>query len=97
MPRKSEGLSADVRVRATPDEAQMARDIASQLGMSQNRAMRWVIRYAWQHATATTDHSTCPPSSPCAGATRGLTPGRQRPTAAVIEGQTTITHTANVE
>lgn len=96
MPRKSEGLTEDVRVRATPDEAQMARDIAAHLGTSQNRAARWALRYAWQHATSTTDHTACPPNSPCAAATRGLTPGRQR-TPAAMQDQMTITHSATVE
>lgn len=94
MGRPSEGLSENVRVRATPDEAQMVRDIAAHLGLSQNKAARWALRFAWQHATSTTDHTTCPPNSPCAGATRGLT-GRQR--AAADADQMTITHSATVE
>lgn len=95
MPRQNEGLTQDVRVRATDDEAQMTQDIAAQLGTSKNRAMRWALRFAWQHATSTTDHSACPPNSPCASATRGLTPGRQR--AAAAPDQMTITHSATVE
>lgn len=71
----------------------MLRDIAAQLGMSQNRAVRYAIRYAWQHATSTTDHTQCSGTHPCASATRGLTPGRQRP-ARQLDGQTTITHAA---
>ena len=70
----------------------MLRDIAAQFGFSQNRAVRYAIRYAWQHATSTTDHTRCSGSHPCAGATRGLAPGRQR--AAPPSGQTTITHAA---
>lgn len=96
MPRKSEGLTADLRLRLTGDEAQMARDIAAHLGTSQNRGMRWALRFAWQHATSTTDHTACPPNSPCASATRGLTPGRQR-TAAATPDQMMITHSATVE
>lgn len=96
MPRRNEGLTEDVRVRATPDEAQMARDIAAHLGLSKNRATRWALRYAWQHATSTTNHTACPPNSPCAGATRGLTPGRQRTTSDAPD-QMTITHSATVE
>jgi hypothetical protein len=96
MPRQSEGTTEDVRVRATPDEAQMARDIAAHLGTSQNKAARWALRYAWQHATSTTDHKACPPNSPCASATRGLTPGAKRPPAAAPD-QMTITHSATVE
>jgi hypothetical protein len=95
--RPSEGLSEALQARTTPDEAQMARDTAAQLGLSQNKALRWAIRYAWQHATSTTDHSTCPPNSPCAGATRGLTPGRQHAAAARNTDQMTITHSATVE
>lgn len=94
--RPSHGLTAQVNIRAQPDEAQMSRDIAAQLGTSQNQALRWAIRYAWQHATSTTDHSTCPPNSPCAGATRGLVPGRQH-AAAARDDQLTITHSATVE
>lgn len=96
--RPSDGLTDDIRVRATADEAQMLRDIAAHLGLSQNRASRWAYRVAWQHATSTTDHSTCPPNSPCAAATRGLTPpkGRQR-SAAGTSDQLTITHSATVE
>ena len=95
--RPSDGLTDKLTVRSTSDEAQMARDIAAQLGMSQNRAARWAFRYAWQHATSTTDHTTCPPNSPCAAATRGLTPGRQRSATAVNDQQMTITHSATVE
>ena len=95
MPRQSEGLTAALPSRVQPDEAQMARDIAAQLGVSQNKAVRWALRYAWQHATSTTDHKTCPPNSPCAGATRGLTGGRQR--AAAAADQMTITHQATME
>lgn len=96
MPRKSEGLTAALPARVQPDEAQMARDIAAQLGVSQNKAVRWALRYAWQHATSTTDHAACPPNSPCASATRGLTPGTKRPPAAAPD-QMTITHSATVE
>lgn len=94
--RPSDGLTAQVRIRTQPDESQMARDIAAHLGLSGNRAMRWAIRYAWQHATGTTDHTTCPAHSPCAHATRGLTPGKSsaRPAAG---DQMTITHSATVE
>lgn len=95
MPRPSEGLTASLPARVQPDEAQMARDIASQLSLSQNKAIRWALRFAWQHATSTTDHTTCPPNSPCAGATRGLLPGRQR--AAAAPDQMSITHSATVE
>lgn len=96
MPRQSEGLTHQIQTRGTADEAQMARDIAAQLGMSQNRGLRWALRFAWQHATSTTDHTTCPPNSPCAAATRGLTPGRQR-TSLGSDDQLTITHSATVE
>lgn len=97
MVRKSDGTTESVGSRVTPDEAQMIRDIAAQLGpkTSQNRAVRWAIRYAWQHATSTTDHKHCPGNSPCAGATRGLTTGRQR--APQNDGQTEITHQATME
>ncbi len=95
MPRVDEGTTEGVRVRATPDEAQMLRDIAAHLGLSQNKAVRWSLRFAWQHATSTTDHTACPTNSPCASATRGLTPGRQR--AAGMPDQMTITHSATVE
>lgn len=94
MPRKNEGL-IDVRVRATPDEAQMVRDIASHLGMSQSRSVRWAIRYAWAHATSTTDHSACGSNSTCAGAVTGVTPGNRQRTAPDA-GQLTI-HQATVE
>jgi hypothetical protein len=94
MPRKSEGLTAALPSRVQPDEAQMAREIAAQLGFSQNKAVRWALRYAWQHATSMTDHKTCPVNSPCAGATRGLA-GRQR--AAPDTDQMTITHQATME
>lgn len=93
--RPSDGLTNSMHVRSTPDEAQMARDIAAQMGLSQNRGLRWAIRFAWQHATSTTDHKACPPNSPCASATRGLTPGRQR--AAATPDQMIITHSATVE
>lgn len=97
MPRQSEGLTHGVRVRATADEAQMVKDIGAQLGMSQNRAARWAIRFAWQHATSTTEHDSCTAHSPCAGATRGLSSdGRQHATP-VPEGQQQITHEAAVE
>jgi hypothetical protein len=96
MPRPSEGLTEDVRVRATPDEAQMARDIAAHLGTSQNKAARWALRYAWQHATSTTDHSACPANSLCASATRGLIPGKAARDAGHAD-QMTITHSATVE
>lgn len=77
--RPSEGLVQLRGPRVLPDEAQMARDIATELGTSQSRALRWAIRYAYQHILSTTDHTKCPKDSPCAGATRGLTPkGRQR-------------------
>lgn len=57
----------------------MVRDTAAQLGISQNKALRWLIRYGYQHIITTTDHTKCPKDSPCAGATRGLAPkGRQR-------------------
>ena len=95
MPRKSEGLEIQFQTRAQPDELQMRKDIAAHMGMSLNKAMRWALRYAWQHATSTTNHQTCPPNSPCAGATRGLTPGRQRAAAPV--DQLSITHSATVE
>lgn len=96
MPRQSDGTTEDVRVRATPDEAQMVRDIAAQLNVSGNRAARWALRYAWQHATSTTDHGQCGPNSPCAGATRGIAPSRQRSAAPTVD-QLTITHSATVE
>lgn len=96
MPRKSEGLTVALPARVQPDEAQMARDIAAHLGLSQNKAIRWALRHAWQHATSTTDHTACPPNSPCASATRGLTPGRQRAATATPD-QMTITHSATVE
>lgn len=95
--RPSHGLTEQLRLRVQPDEVQMGRDIAAHLGTSQNQAYRWAIRLAWQHATSTTDHSTCPPHSPCAGATRGLIPGRQRTAAAPDDNQLTITHSATVE
>lgn len=85
-----------MRVHAQPDEKQMAADIAAHLGVSRNRALRWAIRYAWQHATSTTDHTTCPAHSPCASATRGLTPGKAAPRPAGGD-QLTITHSATVE
>ena len=96
MPRKSEGLTVALPARVQPDEAQMARDIAAQLGTSQNKAVRWALRYAWQHATSTTDHSACPANSPCASATRGLTPGKAAHAAGHAD-QMTITHSATVE
>lgn len=95
--RPSEGLTNALSAKMTSDEAQMARDTAAQLGLSQNKALRWAIRYAWQHATSTTDHSTCPPNSPCTAAIRGLAPGRQHAAAARNDGQMTITHSATVE
>lgn len=98
MPRQSEGLTEQLQTRATPDERQMARDIAAQVGVSQNRALRWALRFAWQHARSTTDHTTCPPTSPCAAATRGVTPGRQRtPAGTSSHDQLTITHSATVK
>ena len=95
MPRENEGLELQFQTRAQPDEVQMRADIAAQLGMSLNKATRWALRYAWAHATSTTNHQTCPSNSPCAGATRGIYPGRQRATAPV--DQLTITHSATVE
>lgn len=97
MGRPSEGLTDNLGLRVQPEESQMVRDIAGQLGMSANRAVRWAIRYAHQHATSTTEHDQCPRISPCANATRGLRviAGRQR--TPVAEGQTMITHTAPVE
>jgi hypothetical protein len=92
--RPSDGTITQLQVRSQPDEAQMARDIAAHLGTSQNKALRWAIRYAWQHATSTTDHTTCPAHSPCAGATRGLS-GKAAPRPA--GDQMTITHSATVE
>lgn len=97
MARTSEGLTHDLRVRATPDEAQMAADIAAHLGTSGNRAVRWAIRLAWQHATSTTDHQHCPTNSPCANATRGLSAPAGRHRTPVQDGQTVITHEATVE
>jgi hypothetical protein len=94
MPRKSEGLRP-LPARVQPDEVQMARDIAGHLGVSQNRAVRWALRYAWQHATSTTDHTTCPAHSPCASATRGTAPGKAAPRPA--GDQMTISHAATVE
>lgn len=94
MPRKSEGLHP-LPARVQPDEAQMARDIAGHLGLSRNRAMRWALRYAWQHATSTTDHSACPVNSPCASATRGIAPGKT--SARPAGDQLAITHSATVE
>lgn len=98
MARKSEGLT-QLGGRVTPDELQMVRDIAAYLGMSQNRAVRWAIRLAHQHATSTTDHQHCPRNSPCASSTLGVTPGgRKRSSApAVPDGQTLITHQATLE
>lgn len=95
MARPSDGITESARLAMTPDEAQMAADIAAQLGMSRNRAIRWALRYAWQHATSTTDHRSCTGTHPCASATRGLTApaGRQR---AALQGQTTITHQATM-
>lgn len=93
--RPSDGLTDSTHVRSTADESQMVRDIAAQLELSKNKAIRWALRFAWQHATSTTDHTTCPPNSPCASATRGLAPGRQR--AAADTDQMTITHSATVE
>lgn len=92
MARVSEGLTEQIGPRLQPEELGMLRDIAALLKMSQNRAVRYAIRYAWQHATSTTDHTRCSGTHPCASATRGLTPGRQR--AAQTSGQTTITHAA---
>lgn len=94
MPRKDEGL-VSLGNRATADEKQMTRDIAAHLGISQNRAMRWAIRYAWAHATSTTDHTTCGGTSTCAGAVAGTTPGNRQRTAP--RDQLTITHQATVE
>ena len=95
MPRKDEGLFP-LGNRATEAERQMIRDTAAHLGISQNRAVRWAIRYAWAHATSTTDHTTCGSNSTCAGAVTGTTPGnRQR--AAPHADQLTITHEATVE
>lgn len=96
MARVSEGLTEDVRVRATSEEAQMVRDIAAHLGLSQNKASRWALRVAWHHATSTDNHTACPPNSPCAAALRGITPGAKRPPAAAPD-QMTITHSATVE
>lgn len=95
--RPSHGLTKQVHIRSQPDEAQMVHDIAAQLGTSVNAAGRWAFRYAWQHATSTTDHSTCPPNSPCAGATRGITPGKAARGGDVQPDQMTITHSATVE
>lgn len=92
--RPSEGLTP-VGARLTDDEAQMVRDIAALLKVSQNKGIRWAIRYAAQHASSTDDHTLCTRNSPCATATRGLTPGRQRD--AATEGQLFITHTATLE
>lgn len=93
--RPSDGLTDSRHVRTTADESQMIRDIAAHMGLSLNKAARWAFRYAWQHATSTTDHKACPPNSPCASATRGMTPGQQR--AAAAPDQLTITHSATVE
>lgn len=97
--RPGEGLSKQLTPRVTDDEAQMVRDVAALLGTSQQRAVRWAIRYAHQHATSTTDHQTCPKNSPCSAARLGITPGGKRRSApdTVPEGQTLITHTATVE
>jgi len=95
MARPSDGITESARLAMTPDEAQMAADIAAHLGTSRNRAIRWAIRYAWQHATSTTDHTVCTGTHPCASATRGLTApaGRQR---AAQAGQISITHEATL-
>ncbi len=98
MPRESEGLTHQLGPRVTADENQMLRDVAAHMGLSLNKAVRWAIRYSWAHATSTTDHSSCTGTSTCAGATAGLTGGRQRTTPQ--EGkhdQLMITHQATVE
>lgn len=96
--RPSEGLTENLGGRITGNEAQMLRDIAAQLGLnSKNRAVRWAIRYAWQHATSTTHHDTCGRNSTCASATLGITGGRQRTAPHVDTGQMAITHEATME
>lgn len=65
MARKDEGLTAGLGLRVQPDEAHMMKDIAGGLGLSQNRAARWMIRFAWQHVTSVVDHTECPQESPC--------------------------------
>lgn len=100
MARPSDGTTVDLRTRVTPDEAQMAADIAAILGTSGNRAIRWAIRVAWQHATSTTQHQQqCTGNSTCASATRAISgKGRQRAprTSTTPEGQTLITHQATM-
>lgn len=96
--RPSHGLTKQIHVRARPDEAQMGRDMAAHLGTSMNAAYRWAIRYAWQHATSTTDHSACVPTSPCAGATQGITPGKAAHDGTTAQSdQMVISHSATVE
>lgn len=100
MPRVREGTTEDVRVRATPDEAQMAADIAAHLGLSKNKAARWALRFAWQHATSTTDHSMCPRNSPCAAAIGGVTTApraARRTPSGTQHDQLSITHSATVK
>lgn len=65
MARRHEGLDASLGLRVTSDEAQMMKEIAAKLGMSQNRAARWMIRFAEDHVTNVEDHTLCPEESPC--------------------------------
>lgn len=74
MVRRTEGTTTGINLRVTPEEEQMARQIAERHGMSRNSGVRWAIRFAVEHAISTTDHTHCAGTSPCAEATQGLTP-----------------------
>lgn len=96
--RPNEGLTEHLNGRVHPGEVQKVKDIRAQLGeSSDNRAIRWAINYAWQHATSTTDHSTCGENSPCAGATRAISKDAPQKAAPVPQGQTMFSHSATVE
>lgn len=78
MARLDEGTTSNLHTRATPEEAQMLGDIAKRLGLSANKGARWAIRFAYEHAVSTTDHTNCAGTSPCANATQGIRPGTPR-------------------
>lgn len=97
MARANEGLTEQLGPRITPEELQFLVEISKYLGkISNNRGLRYAIRYAHQHATSTTDHTKCLPHSPCAAALRGLDPAAAR-TGPALPGQTSLTHEATME
>lgn len=97
MARQSDGITEQIGPRITPEELQMLVEVGQLLSTSSNRAIRYAIRVAWQHATSTEDHTQCPGNSPCAAAIRGISGVQRRTKPTVPEGQTLISHVATVE